>query len=83
MLESINEAVEVLTLFAGGQAAPLRFRWRSKVIRVAKITGQWIHHVGESHFYYYSILADSSDYFELCYDARSLKWILSKVWLAG
>lgn len=83
MLESINETVDVLTLFAGGQASPLRFRWRNKVVRVAKVTGRWMRHEGEARLYFYSILADSSDYYELFYDARHLKWVLSKVWLAG
>ena len=83
MLESINETVDVLTLFAQGQASPLRFRWRSKVVKVAKVTGRWMRHEGEARLYYYSVLADSSDYYELCYDARHLKWTLSKVWLVG
>ena len=83
MLESIDEAVEVLTLFAGGKASPLRFRWRNKVVKVSKVTGQWMRHEGESRLYFYSILADSSDYFELCYNARNLTWTLAKVWMAG
>lgn len=83
MLETINEAVEVLTLFAGGKASPLRFRWRTKVVKISKVTGQWMRHEGEARLYFYSVLGDTSDYFELCYDAKSLIWTLSKVWMVG
>lgn len=83
MLESINEAVEVLTVFRPGSMSPLRFRWRNKVIKVSQVTGKWMRSEGETRLHYYSILADTSDYFELCFDATHLKWMLSKVWLAG
>lgn len=83
MLETINEAVEVLALFTGGKASPLRFRWRTKVVKVSKVTGQWMRHEGEARLYFYSVLGDTSDYFELCYDGKALTWTLSKVWMAG
>ena len=62
---------------------PLRFRWRAKVVKISKVTGQWMRHEGEARLYFYSVLGDTSDYFELCYDAKSLIWTLSKVWMAG
>jgi hypothetical protein len=83
MIESIEEPIEVLGLFRGGGLQPLRFRWKNRVIQVRKVTGDWSVNDGRDRIYYFSVLGDNSDYYELSYHTRKLAWQLSRVWLAG
>ena len=41
MFETLNQPVDVLTVFLEGRVRPLRFRWKGRVIRVKKVTGEW------------------------------------------
>lgn len=83
MIQSVQEPIEVITMFSEGHVQPLRFRWGKRVVRVNKVTGEWARNEGDSRIHYYSVLGDTSDYFELAYDARKVQWTLVKVWLDG
>ena len=83
MIQSVQEPIEVITMFSEGRVQPLRFRWGKRVVRVSKVTGEWARSEGDSRIHYYSVLGDTSDYFELAYDARKVQWTLVKVWLDG
>jgi hypothetical protein len=83
MIESIEEPIEVLGLFRGGVVQPLRFRWKNRVVRVSKVTGDWSVNDGRDRIHFFSVLGDNSDYYELSYHTRKLTWELSRVWLAG
>ncbi|UCF78530.1 MAG: hypothetical protein JSW03_10705 [Candidatus Eiseniibacteriota bacterium] len=83
MIETINEAIEVVSVFTDGKMQPLRFKWKGNVVKVKRITGGWIKNEGEAKVYYYSILGENSDYFEICYDSRTLRWTLCRVFLEG
>ena len=39
MIESIHDPIEVITVFAGGVMKPIRFRWKQKTVKIAKVTG--------------------------------------------
>jgi hypothetical protein len=80
MFESINDPVDMLTCFVDGRVEPLRFRWRGRVIRVRKITGRWSRRDGQSLLRYFSVEGSGSETYELCYDPRVPRWILSRAW---
>jgi hypothetical protein len=80
MFDSLNDPVDVLTAFVDGQVRPLRFRWRGKVVRVRKVTGTWQRREGSSMVQYFSIDGGGADSYELCYDPRAARWILSRAW---
>ncbi len=83
MIQAVHEPIEVITVFSEGHARPLRFKWRKRVVKVAKVTGEWVRNEGDSRVHYYSVLGETSDYFEIAYDARKVLWTLMKVWLDG
>ena len=84
MVETIDEPVEVLTLFRDGKVEPLRFRWRRKVVRISRVTGDWVSsRTGRDRVHYYSVLGDGSDYFELSFHTRTFQWTLTRVWMDG
>ena len=83
MIQAVQEPIEVITVFSEGHLQPLRFKWKSRVIKVAKVTGEWMRNEGDARIHYYSVLGESSDYFELAYNPRKLEWTLMKVWLDG
>ena len=83
MIQAVQEPIEVITVFSDGHVQPLRFKWRGRAIKILKVTGEWARSEGDSRIHYYSVLGESSDYFELSYNARKLEWLLVKVWLDG
>lgn len=78
--ESLSDPVDVLTAFVEGRMQPLRFRWQGRVIRVRKVTGEWSRREGSALLRYFSIESTSADTYELCYDPRVQRWILSRAW---
>lgn len=78
--ESLHDPVDVLTAFVQGRIQPLRFRWRGRVIRVRKVTGEWSRREGSTQLRYFSIESATEDTFELCYDPRGPSWMLSRAW---
>jgi hypothetical protein len=82
MFDSLNDPVDVLTAFVDGQVRPLRFRWRGRVVRVRKVTGTWQRREGSSMIQYFSIEGAASDSYELSYDPRGARWVLSRAWSA-
>ena len=83
MFESLSDPVDVLSACVGGQVQPLRFRWKGRVIRVKKVTGRWQRREGHARLQYFSIEDAARSSYELCYDPRGPKWILSRAWVEG
>jgi len=80
MFESLNDPVDVLTAFAEGRIQPLRFRWRGRVIRIRRVTGEWNRREGQSLLKYFAVEGPGAASYELCYDPRGPRWILSRAW---
>jgi hypothetical protein len=82
MFETLNDPVDVLTSFLNGRMRPLRFRWRGRVIRVQKVTGEWTRREGSHRLSYFSVEGGSADSYELCFDPRGPSWTLCRAWSA-
>jgi len=80
MFESLDDPVDVLTAFEDGSMRPLRFRWQGRVVRVQRITGQWNRREGQAVLRYFAVQGPRDDSYELCYDARGPRWVLSRAW---
>jgi hypothetical protein len=80
MFESLNDPVDVLTVFVEGRMEPLRFRWKGRVVRVARITGRWTRREGQARIQCFAVENSAADSYELCYDPRGQRWLLSRVW---
>lgn len=83
LFEEIDEPIEVLAVFQAGTMKPLRFRWKTRTHHVLKVTGHWTTQVGQFKQYYFSVLGESQDYFEIVLDSRTLVWRLARVCLEG
>jgi len=80
MFESLSDPVDVLTAFVEGRVQPLRFRWQGKVVRVVRVTGQWSRREGTTLMRYFAVEAKGGASYELCYDPRGPRWLLSRAW---
>ena len=80
MFETLQQPVDVLTVYLDGRVRPLRFRWRGKVIRVKRVTGEWTRREGSHRMTYYSVEGNGAETYELCYDPRGPSWVLCKAW---
>lgn len=82
MFESLNDTVDVLSLFVDGRVRPLRFRWQGRVVRVRRVTGEWNRREGQTLVRHFAVEGDRAETYELCYDPRGPKWVLSRAWVA-
>jgi hypothetical protein len=80
MFETLNDPVDVLTAFVDGRVRPLRFRWQGRVVRVRRVTGEWTRREGASLMKYYAVEGTGAETYELCYDPRGPRWLLSRAW---
>jgi hypothetical protein len=78
--ESLSDPVDVLTAFVDGRIQPLRFRWQGRVVRVRRVTGEWNRREGSTRLRYFSVECRGDETYELCYDPRGPRWILSRAW---
>lgn len=83
MFETLNDPVDVLTAFTDGKLEPLRFRWRGHVVRIRKVTGRWSRREGQAELRFFSVEGPATDTYELCYDPRGPRWVMSRAWTAG
>lgn len=81
--EDIYESIEVISYFKDGSLKPLRFKWNGRVYRISRLNGYWVSHQGYNRQHHFSVIADSSDYFELLYDDASFDWQVARVCLGG
>jgi len=80
MFESLSDQVDVLTAYVDGRVEPLRFRWKGRVIRVRKVTGRWSRREGQTVLRYFAVEGQEGATYELCYDPRGSRWLLSRAW---
>ena len=81
--EDIFESIEVISLFKEGIIKPLRFKWNGRVYKISRINGHWVSPQGYNKQYHFSLIADSSDYFEIVLDTSNFEWQLARVCLEG
>ncbi|MCX6832735.1 MAG: hypothetical protein NT028_11520 [candidate division Zixibacteria bacterium] len=81
MYQDLDDDIEVIALFERNKLKPCRFRWRGKVYKVTRITGDWASDVGQSKLRYFAVVDSSSNFFQLCYDERLISWKVAKVWV--
>ncbi|APF17554.1 hypothetical protein [Caldithrix abyssi] len=83
IFEDIFEPIEVISHFKDGQIRPLRFKWNGRVYKVHQLNGHWVSNQGYSKQYHFSVMADTSDYFELLFDSGNFDWQIARVCLDG
>jgi hypothetical protein len=80
MFESLNDPVDVLSVIEEGRMRPLRFRWNGRVIRVRKVSGEWVRREGQTVLRHFSVVGAAGETYELCFDPRGPRWVLSRAW---
>lgn len=83
MFESLDDPVDVLTVFVDGRLRPLRFRWQGRVVKVGSVSDEWVRREGHSLLRYFAVTGPGGDTYELCFDPRGPRWILSRAWTGG
>jgi hypothetical protein len=83
MFESLNDPVDVLGAFVDGKLRPVRFRWQGRVVRIRKVSGEWVRREGQTVLRYFAVESSGVESYELCFDPRGPRWILSRAWKNG
>lgn len=81
MYQDLDDEIEVIALFERRQVRPCRFRWRGKIYKVDRITGDWTSDVGQAKLRFFAVVDSMANFFQLCYDERSTSWKIAKVWV--
>jgi hypothetical protein len=81
MYQDFDEPIDVIALFEKSSLRPCRFRWRGKIYKVARVTGDWLSRVGENRMRHFAVIDSAANCFQLCYDEHKCDWTLAKVWV--
>jgi hypothetical protein len=81
--EDIFEEIDVITLFKEGKIKPLRFKWNGRIYKITTVHGYWASPRGYNKQYHFSLITDSSDYFEIIFDTSNFEWQIARVCLEG
>ena len=77
-IETIDEPVGVVAVFAGGEVSPVRLRWGTREMDVFAINGRWKdRHLGNCT-YHYSVQVGDETYY-LWFAADDMQWWLDRV----
>lgn len=86
MIETINEPIDVITLFErkGRKVSPLRFRWKNHAYHISRVVSDWTTQEGMFQKFFFSVMVkNGADCFEMSYDTRLQQWVLNRVYLGG
>ena len=75
MLETINEPIEVVTIFKQNKLIPFKFFWQGKEFLIKKINLTHSEFQGRVKFYFFAV-SDNTNYFKLQFNTDNLSWTL-------
>ncbi len=81
--EDIFDPIEVISHFKDGKLKPLRFKWNNRVYKIKQLNGHWVNNLGFDKEHHFSVIADTSDSFEILFNNSDFKWQIAKVCLHG
>lgn len=76
--EGLEEVIEVLALFKGGQILPQQFTWKGKPYDISRITYHWKEHQGHGLISFFTV-STGCDLYQLSFNNMSFGWRLEKV----
>ena len=82
MVEALDDPIEVEVHFGPRGMRPLWFAWQGRRRLVRQITCAWQERDGLLVHRYFTV-SDGDTIYELRFDARALRWHLTKVALEG
>lgn len=80
MVEKIDEPVDVMVAFRQGRAIPRAFSWRHRRYDVREVTGRWSDEEGDAKRFFFSVLTDGANMYELVFHSRNLGWKLMRIY---
>ena len=76
MTVEVNEPINVGVIFSRGVIKPVWFVWDGRQIRIREITFTWKTRAGSACIFHFSV-TDGRGLYEICYNAESMRWMLS------
>lgn len=73
----INEPIKVGAIFSRGEIKPVWFSRNGRQVRVSETTYTWKTREGSAAILHFSV-TDGQGLYEICYNAESLVWRLTK-----
>ncbi len=81
MYQDLDDPIEVIAVFNDHQLKPVRFKWRDRVHKIAKVTGSWKKLEGQHIIRYFAVVDTSDNVFQLLYNERLTDWKICKIWV--
>ena len=75
--QTVDEQIEVATIYKQGSVNPVAFRWGNKKYFIEKVNLIHTRYEGAIKYYFFSVSAKKGEY-ELKYNTASMKWVLDK-----
>lgn len=81
MYQDIDENIDVIAQFTNGKMKPIKFRWKSRPVKVVQVTGRWKTDIGKYRVRHFAVVDESDNFFQLAYNESDMRWLLEKIWV--
>jgi hypothetical protein len=79
--QDLSDTIDVIVVFENHTMRPVRFRWKDQTHKIARVTGAWKSREGEHAVRHFAVVDTRANFFQLTYNERLTKWIISKIWV--
>ena len=76
--QTVDEQIEVATIYKQGSVNPVAFRWGNKKYLVEKVNLIHTRYEGAVKCYFFSVSTKSGGEYQLKYNTDNMKWILDE-----
>ncbi len=74
----LSESINVWALFEKSTVKPFVFIWNNRKIKIETVNFVHTTHEGNALIYHFSV-SSGGNFYKICFDTASLKWILEAV----
>jgi len=82
MIEQVEEPVDVLASFSGGQVRPRVFLWRRRKYKIDTVNLAYSARDGRDPVFFFAV-SDGTNSYKLSFRPRDMKWKLLEMYIEG
>ena len=82
MVQDVNEAIDVISVFREGNVQPVKFKWAGRTLTVSRIAYAWVTRQGSHPQYHFSLLTGGREVYEIVFNSFRVTWTLVRVHVA-
>lgn len=81
MYQTLHEEIEVAGVFSRGKYKPVKFKWRTRQLKIQEITLVADTKDGGVRKRWFSLVAEDKNVYRLLFNLENFQWFIEEVWV--